>query len=332
MQLIATATLGGTTCEDFKFGKVRKGGSEGPWIWNLIAHSIIADVEEAFCWRIRDVGVQIPICGAVDIAAWADNLFWPAANIETGLTMLTEITQILHSWGLEWKHDSLMLTGGYNGRSNHMIVTGQEITTITVHYTTYHLKHNDHMHVLGNSLTTNTTGMVRYRLLQGSRTAWDINDSLTCREVPSREKWKAYMAQPRKSARYGAGGWTWSQRTWSAVHLWENFWIRKLHRVAWEPGEEYGAWVRRHTLAAQEKMMRNQYKTMTEAALEQQLHLLGYALDSWARNWLRVSGRRNGQTWRSGTLSSWTSACGPTWRDKTARPHRQTCRDLRPCL
>ena len=66
-------------------------------------------------WIAWGIGVELPIVGRVTHLLWADNVFLLSHNKGHLAAMLQMLTDILASYGLRWKRQSLSYTHSLQG-------------------------------------------------------------------------------------------------------------------------------------------------------------------------------------------------------------------------
>ena len=95
-----------TACE-------RQGGVETTWKWNMVMRMVLHMLEGQ--WVAWGMGVELPIVARVTHLLWADKVFLLSHNKEHLAAMLQMLTDMLASYGLRWKRQSLSYTHSLQG-------------------------------------------------------------------------------------------------------------------------------------------------------------------------------------------------------------------------
>ena len=107
--LIASATLEGiTSAQDAKYRRgVRRGGTEGPFQWNLATDSILKDCVKE--WQRKGYGINTSDNTRITNLFWADNFFIVTRHLSEARNMMQCLTRCITRHRLRWKSTSLQI-------------------------------------------------------------------------------------------------------------------------------------------------------------------------------------------------------------------------------
>lgn len=226
---------------------IRQCGVEGPWCFNLVIRTALDMLWDR--WESR--GVEAPLLGRANLKGWADNLILVSRSMQEAQVMLNESTEVLHSFGMEWKASWVEATcvglpaRPSEGELRLMTPAGDELPVPLL----------DGMTLLGGLVPADLLAPIEHRLAQASRKFWQHSPFFLFRRIPWQTRLKEFAKRVYQVATYGAATWKLTKSALRTIHRWGSTRLRQIVGVALRQDEEdFGAWRRRHSKMAREAM------------------------------------------------------------------------------
>jgi hypothetical protein len=207
----------------------RQGGSDTPFLWNVILNSAVTRAKAV--WRQRRLGIRLPLsecahgppCGdelkgdfrpedwiegdefVVYLVGWADDLVLCAENEEDLHNMWLVLTHELLQVSLSWKIGSM-----------EMVVAGQPSDSVSpcvwsLGNTAYTIPVKSHIVFLGGYLRWDgdPVALADHRIAQAWVHFWARQRVLCCRRIPLFKRWQRLFDTILRTALYLAGLYGW---------------------------------------------------------------------------------------------------------------------------
>jgi hypothetical protein len=244
MELTATASVQDVRApEEFPFNRCAKqGGIESPWEWNMVLRHALDICVDA--WLGRGFGIELPVVGRVTYVVWADNVYFIGHTPQDVQTMAQEFTDVIVSFKLRWKPESLqLLTTDKRGHSPVRLCQNGSVLEVGI---------VDELEVLGSIISNTGSSMpaVRHRLAKATACFWKYHAGLCARELGLAVRFKEFSKRVQATALYAASAWTWSRSLYNELYRWENALLRRIARVRRKPEENFVKHVERATRTA----------------------------------------------------------------------------------
>ena len=231
--------LGYCSTGEFPFGRIKQGGMESPFCWNLILRTILDRL--ALRWAGR--GVELSAVGHLAYMCWADNVYLVGRTRLEAQELFEDFTAEVQTLGLAWKESSLEILGAAG-------VTADLVTQVS--HQSYVLRGVQQLMVLGALVSLRQSDVVEHRLSKATGAFWALKSALLCKHLPMHERLKILRTRVVPVALYGSAGWVWSWSLAARLHACENGLLRHMLRVVRAPSESFGQWRSRHTHAIRE--------------------------------------------------------------------------------
>ena len=250
-----------TTKDIFFNACIRQGGSESPWLWNLVMRYVMVRVSAL--WG-PDAGVKVDTTNLTHML-WADNI-WLFAHSLADLAQMSQcLTDVLDSACLFWKPSSLKAMGPRllpgmvafpihsSRRTIPDLARNFEISTVAdISCTQLDVVSVASMRILGTeqSRMGETCVAVDWRLQRATSAFWSHKEILLNRTIPLRERLWEFMARAQPVALFGCASWVLSRALVLRVQSWERGCLRRVVGVRRRGGELFVDFHRRSTRMA----------------------------------------------------------------------------------
>lgn len=203
---------------------------------------------------------------------WSDNVYIISKTKEEFNTMWQSLTATLQQNGLEWKSGSLMfLECGLKP------IEFEEASWPLGHCNSkeHEFTKVPHLPSLGSCISPDGSDYeaVKMALRKATSCFWSQKSMLLSKHVTRKEKFAHYVKHVIPVLVHSSAMWTWSKHLCGSLNAWENDILRKMCFIKRTEGEEWVAWIRRHTRAARKTFYGCGYLSITERCLKNMLSL-----------------------------------------------------------